>query len=141
MLEPGRPGSGHLDTDEAIDNALAAETRRTAGELRTADLPLKRQWDAELEAELEAVLSGFDPKTFRGGRAPPGNRDGASTVRDTRPGRDPGPRTGKVISVRGKSLFVDLGGKSEGVIPLDQFEGENSRTGSTDRGRRRSLRP
>jgi small subunit ribosomal protein S1 len=32
--------------------------------------------------------------------------------------------------VRGKSLFVDLGGKSEGVVPLDQFEGEIPAPGS-----------
>jgi small subunit ribosomal protein S1 len=32
-------------------------------------------------------------------------------------------RTGKVIGVRGKSLFVELGGKSEGVLPVEQFEG------------------
>ena len=26
--------------------------------------------------------------------------------------------------MRGKSIFVDLGGKSEGVLPVDQFEGD-----------------
>src|SRR5262249_23038657 len=34
----------------------------------------------------------------------------------------PGPQTGKVISIRGKSVFVDVGGKSEGIVPIDQFE-------------------
>ena len=56
---PTRP-----EMDEAIDTALAAETRRTAGEPRSSDIPFKRQWDAELEAELEATLSGFDPKSI-----------------------------------------------------------------------------
>ena len=41
-----------------------------------------------------------------------------------------GLRKGKVIVARGRSLFVDLGGKSEGVIPLDQFEGEIPAPGS-----------
>src|SRR3954454_20667607 len=61
-----RPDSGptRTDTDEAIDAALAKATGRTAGEPRTAEVPLKRQWDAEMEAELEAALSGFDPKSF-----------------------------------------------------------------------------
>src|SRR5580658_2126999 len=61
-----RPDSGpaRFDTDEAIDTALAKETRRIAGEPLTADVPLKRQWDPELEAELESMLSGFDPKSF-----------------------------------------------------------------------------
>ena len=40
----------------------------------------------------------------------------------------PGLRTGKVIGVRGKSIFVDLGGKSEGVLPVDQFEGDIARS-------------
>ncbi len=30
--------------------------------------------------------------------------------------------TGKVIAVRGKSVFIDVGGKSEGVIGLEQFD-------------------
>ncbi len=34
----------------------------------------------------------------------------------------PGLRTGTVIGVRGKSIFVNLGGKSEGVLPVEQFE-------------------
>jgi small subunit ribosomal protein S1 len=35
-----------------------------------------------------------------------------------------GLQTGKVISIRGKSIFVDLGAKSEGVLPVEQFTGE-----------------
>ena len=42
----------------------------------------------------------------------------------------PGLRTGTVICVRGNSLFVDLGGKSEGVIPVERFEGELPAPGS-----------
>ena len=30
-----------------------------------------------------------------------------------------------MISVRGKTIFVDLGGKSEGVLTVDQFEGQD----------------
>src|SRR5205823_9006008 len=36
----------------------------------------------------------------------------------------PGPQMGKVIAVRGKSVFIDLGAKSEGVVPVEQFQGE-----------------
>ncbi len=36
----------------------------------------------------------------------------------------PGLQKGKVVAVRGKSVFVDLGAKSEGVVPVEQF-GEN----------------
>src|SRR5262245_65505775 len=112
------PQPARTEADEAIDAALSKETRRTAGEPRTAEVSLKRQWDADLEAELEAALSGFDPKSFepssqrrpRSERVPNPPEQRGQEVR-------PGQRTGKVIGVRGKSLFVDLGGKSEGVLP------------------------
>src|SRR5438067_844055 len=117
-------GSTRSETDDAIDAALETATGRTAGEPRVGEIPLKRQWDAEMEAELEAALSGFDPKTFELAtpRAPRSER--APEPRDER-GQEgqPGPRTGKVISIRGKNIFVDLGGKSEGILTLDQFEG------------------
>ena len=96
------------------------------------DLPLKRQWDSGLEAELEAALAGFDPAAAAGDA----NRTGkpgktASTDREKGQESRPGLRTGKVIGVRGKSIFVDLGGKSEGVLPIDQFEGDLPLPGST----------
>ncbi|MDR3622063.1 MAG: S1 RNA-binding domain-containing protein [Paludisphaera borealis] len=109
--------------DEAMETALANPSQRYA----SSELPLKRQWDSDLDAELEAAMSGFDPKTFD-----------VASPRAKRPERPPvakgdrgqersqgqAPRMGRVISVRGRSLFIDLGGKSEGVVPLDLFEGE-----------------
>ena len=50
----------------------------------------------------------------------------------------PGLRTGKVIGVRGKSIFVDLGGKSEGVLPVDAVRGRFAAARFDDRGRRRT---
>ena len=63
------------------------------------------------------------PKQAAGDRAQVDQRDRGQEARK-------GPRIGKVIVARGKSLFIDLGGKSEGVIPLDQFEGEIPAPGS-----------
>ena len=98
------------------------------------EVPLKRQWDDALEAELEAALSGFDPKTFDVAKQRPPKQAAGDRVqvdqRDRGQEARKGPRIGKVIVARGKSLFVDLGGKSEGVIPLDQFEGEIPAPGS-----------
>ena len=111
-------------SDEAIDAALSRETKRTAGDPRAAEVALKRQWDADLEAELEAALSGFDPKSFEtpSQRRPRSERVPNPAEERGQEGR-PGQRTGTVIGVRGKSLFVDLGGKSEGVLPIEQLEG------------------
>lgn len=117
--DPVRP-----DTAAAIDAALSKVTGPTAGEPGAVEVSLKRQWDAELEAELEAALSGFDPKSFDSSNQ---RRPRSERVSDPASLRgqegSPGKRNGKVIGVRGKSLFVDLGGKSEGVLPIEQFEG------------------
>jgi small subunit ribosomal protein S1 len=85
-----------------------------------------------MEAELEAALSGFDPESVEAGSPRSGSSQRAQVPKGQR-GQEgqPGPRTGKVIGVRGKSLFVDLGGKSEGFIPADQFEGQLPEPGST----------
>ncbi|MGC8640819.1 MAG: 30S ribosomal protein S1 [Isosphaeraceae bacterium] len=111
---------------DALEQAMGGTSRPPEKEI-----PLKRQWDAELEAELEAALTGFDPKRFDVARERPKKTEGAK-VSDRDRGQEArrGLRTGKVIVARGKSLFVDLGGKSEGVIPLDVFEGEIPAPGS-----------
>ena len=107
-----------------MEEALAPAERKPA----PPEVPLKRQWDDDLEAELEAALSGFDPKTFDVAKQRPPKQAAGTAPRSTSGDRGQearkGPRMGKVIVVRGKSIFVDLGGKSEGVIPVDQFEGE-----------------
>src|SRR5262245_22645256 len=106
-----RPDSGpaRSDPEEAIDAALEAATGRTAGEPREREVPLKRQWDDEMEAELEAALTGFDPKSFEVGspRAPRSER--APDARDQRGQEgEPGRRTGQIIRIRGQDVFVDL---------------------------------
>jgi small subunit ribosomal protein S1 len=130
--KPGpNPARERFEHESAIDDALQkAMTDGTAATLRS-DVPLKRQWDDELEAELEAALTGFDPKTFEVARERSKDSPGTQvSPRDRGQEARKGLRTGKVICVRGKSLFVDLGGKSEGVIPLDQFAGEIPASGA-----------
>jgi small subunit ribosomal protein S1 len=121
-----RPQAGPERTasDEAIDAALSKATGRTAGDPRAAEVALKRQWDADLEAELEAALTGFDPGSFepQSQRRPRSDRVPNPAEERGQEG-SPGKRTGKVIGLRGRSLFVDLGGKSEGVLPIEQLEG------------------
>jgi small subunit ribosomal protein S1 len=121
-------GSTGPEMDKAIDAALDAASAKSSP---PPQIPLKRMWDSELEAELEAALSGFDPGSFeaRAPRSKPSERAASPAGQRGQEG-EPGPRTGKVIGVRGKSLFVDLGGKSEGFIPVDQLEGPLPEPGS-----------
>jgi small subunit ribosomal protein S1 len=128
---PGSPKS-RSSIDESIDAALGAITARGNSDVGNVDLPLKRQWDSGLEAELEAAMAGFDPSLAAGDSRRTG-KPGKTASTDREKGQEsrPGLRTGKVIGVRGKSIFVDLGGKSEGVLPIDQYEGNLPAPGST----------
>jgi small subunit ribosomal protein S1 len=115
--------------DDAIDAALDAATSKPAAP-RSRDVPLKRQWDAEMEAELEAALAGFDASKLDVDR-PRSRAEDRKHVPSSNRGQElqPGPQKGKVIGVRGKSVFVDLGAKSEGVVPVEQFTGELPKPG------------
>jgi ribosomal protein S1 len=119
---PG-PGNSRSDLDDAADAALEKELAKRSADAELLDVPFKRQWDAGLEAELEAALAGFDAANFEvaSPRAPRSDRVRSGDRDRGQEGR-PGARTGKVIGVRGKSVFVDLGGKSEGVISVTEFE-------------------
>ena len=71
--------------------------------------------------------------SFNAAVGPVGKAAGAKN-RDNERGQEgrPGARTGKVIGLRGKVIFVDLGGKSEGILPVTDFEeGAIARPGSS----------
>src|SRR4051812_6956035 len=110
--------------DEEIDAALdAAMSRPPANPAPGASF--KRQWDSELDAELEAAMAGFDPSSFDVKTPRTRAADREHVPKENR-GQELGPsvQKGKVIAIRGKSIFVDLGAKSEGVVPVDQFAAE-----------------
>jgi small subunit ribosomal protein S1 len=64
--------------------------------------------------ELAAEVAGLNPDELA--RAMEGAAPGAATT-DAQ-----GRITGHILSIKGPDVFVDIGGKSEGVIPLDEFE-------------------
>lgn len=120
MPEPNtRPGR---DDDDSINAAMDAATSRRP-ESPAADVPLKRQWDDELEAEMEEALAGFDAEAMVVGGGPRTRFEDRKHVAKDARGQEsaPGLRQGKVIGVRGKVVFIDLGAKSEGIVPVDQF--------------------
>ncbi len=125
--------SEERDRDAAIDAALDAAASG-APKQPAQEVSFKRQWDSDLDAELEAAMAGFDESAFevnKPGRVPREERAGGMAPQGGR-GQETrsGPQLGKVISVRGKSVFVDLGAKSEGVVPVEQFEGDLPEPGS-----------
>jgi small subunit ribosomal protein S1 len=73
--------------------------------------PSVRSLDDEIEREMREAMLGFsDMDRLMGGRQ-----------QHKGPPKTEGPRTGKVISVRGKDVFLDVGGRTQGVLPLNQF--------------------
>ena len=91
---------------------------------------------ADLDQEVQQALGGVSIEDLmaqsvaKGPSAP--NLDPNRQVRGGRPSagrKERGDRTapdnikhGKVIAIRNRNVFVDLGGKSEGICPLDQFD-------------------
>lgn len=118
---PPDPSGGYSPAFEAAMDA-AMDDAITVTPKRSSDKPLKKQWDEELEAELQAAMEGFDSGSFDAARGR--NRPDRSFVPKSERGQEgrPGHRLGKMIGVRGANVFVDLGGKSEGIIPVQQFE-------------------
>ncbi len=126
----------------AIDDALESSLSTGSAVRPAPGAPLKKQWDKDLEAQLEEALKDFGAQSFN--EEPPVTasiRRDRGDDRSKKPGQAerPGSRShhvprfdspkpekkiGKVIAVRGKNVFVDLGAKSEGVVALDRF-GEN----------------
>ena len=98
-----KPG---FDFDDDVNAALDRATGKTG----VQDLSLKRQWDDDLEAELAAAMQGFDAEAMTT-KTPRTRSDDRKHVPKGAVGQEgsPGPREGKVVSVRGKSVFVDLG--------------------------------
>ncbi len=70
--------------------------------------------DAEIERELEEALAGLSDAELLGEMGPRAPKSAP---------KPPGGRlTGKVHSVHGQDVFVDVpGGRSQGVLPLEQF--------------------
>ena len=59
-----RPDNTARTTDDEIDAALEAALGKDLDE-PTADVSFKRQWDAGLQAELDAALADFDQSNFK----------------------------------------------------------------------------
>lgn len=108
----GKPGQDRPKGE----NAGPMEKKREFGAFK----PSKRALDADIEAELNAAmgsveLSGLTVEQPRaGGPKVPGQK-----------------KTGTIVGIHGKDVFVDTGGRSQGVLPLQQFEGKTPKVGDT----------
>jgi len=88
-----------------------------------AQKPNNRELDAMIEDELNNAMAGFSIES-----------EVAKTEAQAKPkaaGTAPGQRKkGRIVSVHGKDVFVEVpGGRSQGVLPLQQFEGRTPTIG------------
>jgi small subunit ribosomal protein S1 len=70
--------------------------------------------DARLDAQIDAALADLSEDDLYGFNKP----------RPTHGAGEKGTRRGRVVSIDKDDVFVDFGGKSQGIVPLIQFEEE-----------------
>jgi small subunit ribosomal protein S1 len=79
--------------------------------------PNARELDKQIEDELNEAMAGFDVQ--------------ATVVQEEKQPRPAGARKkGRIVGVHGKDVFVEVpGGRSQGVLPIQQFEGQTPKIG------------
>lgn len=83
--------------------------------------PNSRELDALIEAELNQAMAGFDPSATVSAELP--TRRPTSVPAGQR-------KKGRIVGIHGKDVFVEIpGSRSQGVLPLAQFEGTLPRIG------------
>jgi ribosomal protein S1 len=106
-VERDRPARSprHLEKVPSLEHELNYGASKKAA--------LDPDLDRDIEQEMLEVMGGGT------------NLDallGGETRRKSEAPAPAGPRKGRVISVRGKDVFVDVGGRTQGVLPILQFE-------------------
>lgn len=86
----------------------------------------KRQKDEDIEAELESLMAGFDAGSLNVSSPRRTRAEDRAHVPKGGVGQEErhGIQKAKVVAVRGMTIFLDLGAKSEGIVPADQFGAE-----------------
>jgi small subunit ribosomal protein S1 len=128
---------GESENEASSPSPVVSEAPRSArqgpfrGTTSPPTTPLnRRELDALIEAELQAALAGVDLEKSLS--APASTQAGSSSV-STEASFKPGQRIeGRIVAIHGRDVFVDIPSeRSQGVLPLEQFEGQVPRLGET----------
>jgi small subunit ribosomal protein S1 len=113
-LGPRPPRGGRREEGERRE-PLAAKPPSLEEEQRYAGRVSVKEFDSQIESELEEAMSGMSAQDIYGEPAGQQRRKPAGEAK-------PGALKGKVISVHNADVFVDVpGGRSQGVLSLIQF--------------------
>lgn len=111
----------HAERDidaEAEREARPARDLPSRPEPSSVEVPDVVELDAAMEAEINAAMGGETAANTAVATAAAVELPSEETL-------EQGKRlTGKVVVVHGEDLFLDLGFRSQGVLPLKQFEGK-----------------
>ena len=95
------------------------ERERVEAPVQVSGRALTRMLDAELDDELDEMLGQFDADKLMGGD----DKEAGDKAERAAATLEQGAAVkGKVLSVRGGDVFVDLGLAAEGVLPTLQYE-------------------
>jgi len=102
-------------------SATTSQHEQTLAPVANVELPDSENLNAQMEAEIEAAMASGDLDSTP---APAADESAETTDEPvTEETLEPGSRlTGKIQSVHGDDVFLDLGFRSPGVIPFRQFE-------------------
>jgi len=119
-LEENRERSRDIDADAERETRLIREAP-IPRQQPSVEVPLEQELDAALEAEINAAMGGGAIST-----------EGALGIVTTAIAEAPAEETlhqgkrikGKVSLLHGEDMFLDLGFRSQGILPLKQYEGK-----------------
>ena len=116
----GPPGGGRPQRSDKPYNPGGAPPQLNFGGLK----PNNRELDKLIEDELAAAMGDFDvTKTVA---------EAETVQKPGAPGKAGGRKTGVVVGIHGSDVFVEVpGGRSQGVLPLQQFEGRKPAIGES----------
>ena len=115
--KPPRPRIGGEKGDSPKE--AAAKTRPSV--TKVAVPSLRAELSDDLQAELDAELASADIDAMMSG--PAGMADRKEPIAE-------GARVhGQILKIHSDNVFISLGGPDEGVIPLEQFTGEEPQVG------------
>lgn len=75
--------------------------------------PARRDFDAEIEKQLQEAMAGMDVKALHG--------EGGGKKKRKHGPPDAGPKKARVVAWHADDVFVDVGGRTQGVVPRSQF--------------------
>ncbi len=119
-----------LEQERERTRDIDAEAEREARPMRdlpiprqqsSVEMPVEQELDAALEAEINAAMGGATPDV----EAAVATVTTPATDTPTEDSLHQGKRLkGKVALIHGEDMFLDLGFRSQGILPLKQYEGK-----------------